>query len=405
MFISPPIMIPAAARGSHSPPASMAPPANMGALTSLRALLAWWVVVFHLAPLAPFHLHQSAPILHKGPVLVDCFFVLSGLVLFHVHPHILSGPDRWRAVAHFLAARIARLYPTHLAVLFGFVFLLGALHLATGFRPAQPDDFTATRLVEQLLLLHGIFLPAHGAWNFPSWSVSTECAAYLLAPLLFREIARASRPALLIAGGVVSVLVATGVESGWLTRSPEWLAVRVVLEFLLGALLRVFAGAAFPALLRVRMPALLLGWAAVLAFAPSGHPGLFLAAMVWLMLFLSLGEGWHGRLGAVCRYLGETSYAVYMCHALVLTVWAGLESRFDLGLFGAPVPAFLLLCCLIQAGACLLHHLVEIPGRRAVRGWAGRWLDPSAAAAAIGTHPAAVTLDTCASVSPRISTT
>ena len=180
---------------------------------------------------------------------------------------------------------------------------------------------------------------------------------------------------------------------------------RVTLEFSLGALLRVLAGAAFPALLRIRVAALRFGWAAVMVLAPSSHPGLFLAALLWLMLFLSLTAGWGGIAGAACRYLGETSYAVYMCHAFVLTVWAGVQSRADLGPFGAPVPAFLLLCLSIQAGACLLHHMVEVPGRRAVRGWADRRLgarQPIPAAADQSGSPAH---GTCASASPRISTT
>ena len=392
----------AAARAALEAAASL--PANMGALTSVRALLAWWVVVFHLAPLAPFHLDQSMPVLHKGPVLVDCFFVLSGFVLFHVHPRILSAAGKRQAVARFLLARLARLYPVHLAMLAAFVLLVGTLHLVSGFRPANPDAFTAASLVEQLLLLHGTLFPTFQAWNFPSWSVSSECAAYLLAPWLFRWIGAASRTIRLLCGAAIAILSVGGVETGWLT-APALLVLRVTLEFSLGALLRVLAGTAFPALLRFRVTGLLLGWASMLVLAPSIHPGLFLAAMVWLMLFLSLTPGWHGTLGAVCRYLGETSYAVYMCHALVLTVWAGLQSRLQLGLLDSPLPAFLALCGSIQAAACLLHHLVEIPGRRAVRGWAGRRFATPLPRAAGVDQAASPAPGTCASASPSISTT
>lgn len=399
-----------------NPPASAATrhiaaslPADMSALTSLRALLAWWVVAFHAAPLAPFHLDQAMPALGKGPVLVDCFFVLSGFVLFHVHPAILSGPHRRRAVAEFLVARLARLYPVHLAVLAGFVLMLGGLHIATGFRPADPAQFSAAALVEQILLLHGSVVPSFRAWNFPSWSISSEWAAYMLAPLMFRFIASASRPALLLGAAAVGVLVIDKTEIGW-PASVAGLLLRVITEFCLGALLRALAGDAAATLRRFRRPALLAGWSAVASLAWSAHSGLFLAAMIWTMVFLSLEPGWGGRLGAVSRALGESSYAVYMCHALVLTVWAGLASRAHLGLLGTPLGAALLLCLSVQGLAFLLHHLVERPARTALRGWTGQWLRPDRARGAVraGSQrefaPSSAP-GSCASVSPSTSTT
>jgi peptidoglycan/LPS O-acetylase OafA/YrhL len=193
-------------------------------------------------------------------------------------------------------------------------------------------------------------------------------------------------------------------ETGW-PGSPAGLVLRVVTEFCLGALLRVLAGAAAAQLRRFRRAALLAGWSAAASLAWSSHSGLFLAAMIWTMLFLSLDSGWSGRLGAVSRYLGESSYAVYMCHALVLTVWAGLASRTNLGLLGAPPAAALLLCLSIQGCASLLHHMVERPARTAVRGWARQRLRPvladgQRAASALSSAPGS-----CASLSPSTSTT
>ncbi len=346
-------------------------PADMGALTSLRALLAWWVVLFHLAPLEPFRLQQSAGMLGKGPVLVDCFFLLSGFVLFHVHPRILHRPDRRRAVASFLLARVARLYPIHLVMLAAFVALLGGLRLAVGFHPNDASAFSGAALIEQVLLLHGFALPTGEAWNFPSWSISSECVAYALAPLLFRGILAASRPLLLLCGCSIAGLVICGIESGQLSHFA-WVVPRVTGEFALGALLRLLAGHAFSALCRVRHLALASGWCALPLLAASNHAGLFFAAMAWLILFLSLTPGWHGRLGAIARYLGETSYAVYMCHAFVLLLWGGLASR----LHPSTTPFLVVgICVAVQASASLLHHLVERPARSAIRVRASRWLD------------------------------
>ena len=296
-------------------------PANMGGLTSLRALLAWWVVAFHAAPLAPFRLDQEGAWLDKGPVLVDGFFVLSGFVLFHMHARILCAPRRPYAVLEFLVARLARLYPVHLAMLAAFVLLIGTLRLAIGFHPADAQNFSLAALIDQLLLLNGIVGVDHQSWNFPSWSISSEWAAYMLAPLLFYGIVRARSWLLLLAGIGVGCLVIGGMETGRLPWLHAPLA-RVTLEFALGALLRRMAGAVTAPLCRIRVIALAFGWSGMLLLAGSHHPGLFFAALVWTMLFLSLNGGWTGRLGAVGRYLGESSYCVYMCHALILTIWA-----------------------------------------------------------------------------------
>ncbi len=355
------------------PSAEAAIPANMGALTSLRALLAWWVVAFHAAPLAPFRLDQNAAFLGKGPVLVDGFFVLSGFVLFHMHSRILCAPRRPHAMLEFLVARFARLYPVHLAMLAAFVLLLGTLRLAIGFHPADAQNFSLTGLIDQLLLLNGIIGVDDRSWNFPSWSISSEWAAYMLAPSLFYGIVKARCWLLLLAGIAIGGLVIGGMETGrlpWLHASVA----RVTLEFMLGALLRRMAGAITAPLCQVRLIALAFGWSGMLLLAGSHHPGLFFAALIWTMLFLSLNGGWTGHLGVVGRYLGESSYCVYMCHALILTIWGGLLSRLPLDRPGFVVPAAVLLCLSIQGSACLLHHLVERPARRAVRDWGRRGL-------------------------------
>ncbi len=355
------------------PPAAAMIPANMGALTSLRALLAWWVVAFHAAPLAPFRLDQNGAFLGKGPVLVDGFFVLSGFVLFHMHSRILCPPLRRHAMLEFLVARFARLYPVHLAMLTAFVLLIGTLRLAIGFHPADAQNFSLRALIDQLLLLNGIVGADHRSWNFPSWSISSEWAAYMLAPPLFYGIVTARSWLLLLAGIGVGCLVIAGMETDQLAWLHAPLA-RVTLEFALGALLRRLAGALTDALCRIRVLALGLGWSATLLLAGSHHPGLFFAALIWTMLFLSLNGGWTGRLGAVGRYLGESSYCVYMCHALILMIWGGLLSRLPLDRPGLAIPAAILLCLSIQGSACLLHHLVERPARHAVREWGRRGL-------------------------------
>ena len=90
-------------------------------LTSLRFFAAMWVVAFHywpnLSPVLP-------PLVAKGYLGVELFFVLSGFILCHVYlDSVADGGFRYGS---FLWARLARIYPLHLATLAG----IGAMALA-----------------------------------------------------------------------------------------------------------------------------------------------------------------------------------------------------------------------------------------------------------------------------------
>src|ERR1700712_1003436 len=93
-------------------------PVQLPALTALRAPLAWLVVLFHFCALEPFRTATGGiftPPLSNGPFAVDCFFILSGFVLFHVHSDIGIRFDAGK-IRQFLLFRLARLYPVHLTV-------------------------------------------------------------------------------------------------------------------------------------------------------------------------------------------------------------------------------------------------------------------------------------------------
>lgn len=355
---------------------------ELPALTSVRALLAWWVVAFHVLPVAPFGFNRRAPLLSKGMLAVDCFFLLSGFILCHVHPRILDAPRR-APVADFLVSRLARIYPLHAAMLAAFGANVVAYRLLRSHGHAFADD-TLPALLRQVLLVHG-WLPSNDfrSWNVPSWSISSEWAAYLLAPLIFFAITRASRHALLLllalGGGLAVWLLETGRMGHADLKIP-----RVVLEFTLGATMRALVPFVLPFLLRIRNPGLVVGWLACAVAAASPHPGLLLLGMSWVLLLLSLrSERTTGRLARLERvtiYLGETSFAVYMCHALVLMLWSGHQPRF---LAHAPaaelVVAALTLMLVIQLLASLLHHTVERPAQRWIRQRFRHWREPRGA--------------------------
>src|SRR5471032_1559875 len=84
-------------------------------LTALRFFAAMWVVLYHYWPNLNGE-HMPALVAH-GYLGVELFFVLSGFILCHVYlDQFASGRFRYGG---FLWARLARVYPLHIAALVG----------------------------------------------------------------------------------------------------------------------------------------------------------------------------------------------------------------------------------------------------------------------------------------------
>ena len=80
-------------------------------LTSLRFFAAMWVVAFHYWPNLS---SVMPPLVAKGYLGVELFFVLSGFILCHVYlDSVADGGFRYGS---FLWARLARIYPLHLEI-------------------------------------------------------------------------------------------------------------------------------------------------------------------------------------------------------------------------------------------------------------------------------------------------
>ncbi|MFL5337706.1 MAG: acyltransferase family protein, partial [Geminicoccaceae bacterium] len=176
------------------------------ALTSIRGIAAWWVVLFHLRLLlAPWLPSAAIALLDQGNLAVDLFFVLSGFVIaLNYGDRLASGratPTR-ADIADFLFRRFARIYPLHLLILLGFAAYFGAAILLGSATVAEQDPgyFLASLfLVQNWGFLHAL------KWNVPAWSISTEACAYLLFPLLLRFAAPARRPSWLLAASAILI--------------------------------------------------------------------------------------------------------------------------------------------------------------------------------------------------------
>lgn len=383
-------------------------------LDGLRALLAWWVVVYHArGPM--FSAIEQIPfgplgILDRGGLAVDVFMILSGFVIAFLmeRSHEPARP--------FLLRRFLRLFPAYVACLLPMLFLQGvlagniranAVHLEPAILDgllrgiAEPMQHLGLQLGAHLLMLHGAVPEtwlhnSAGAFLQPAWSISLEWQFYLVAPLAF-WLLRRGRPGIAVAIGVTILALATrplwpaglfGAYGAFLPLNLHWFAVGI-------GSFEVFRWAA-----RAQPAPRLLAWAPVaalaaiatlvaiqtvrLGFLRASTPAVWFPMALWSLVFAVLLAGRSSRAGpiatAVARllrwrplhFLGGISYSTYLVHWPVLTL---CQAAFR-SLFGPPPVVMLALHLavsfpLIAGASWLLYRYVEAPaidlGRRLAR--------------------------------------
>ena len=365
------------------------------ALDSLRGLCACAVAVGHVSSDGAL-----SDIFRNVALCVDFFFVLSGFVIAASYGAALRGGF---PVGRFMALRLGRLLPLHVAVLLGFLAIeLGMLLLqipsASGRAPF--DGLRSAETLPLFLLLVQIFVPdAVPHWNGPSWSIAAEMWVYLFAALglsLLRD-----RFRWVLAAAIPLCIVLLALLAGRLTEVTFLSPLRCLLGFAIGMLcfdlhrlLRArLAGASTGALSAAEWT---LGVAAAAGIFLLGEgAGAFAMPFVFaaLILFVAQHRGTlsRGLLAAPLRWLGKVSYSIYMVHMLVLTVFMKLLAALPptaalvadsaaAAQAGGPrltggaaadliTVAFLLL---VLAASAISYRLVEAPFRAASRRWVER---------------------------------
>ncbi|VDC51690.1 acyltransferase family protein [Brevundimonas mediterranea] len=346
-------------------------PADLRPITALRFGAAIWVAVYtyweNLAGAG------SSDLVDKGYLGVELFFVLSGFILSHVY--LQSAGEKRFSYRGFLWARVARVYPLHVATLVG-VGLLAAVALVAGMS-VDGNVLSWVSLPANLLMVHAWGLAPVAGWNHPSWSISAEWFAYLCFPLFAFVFWRArEKPVAAVVGTAAFLTVLYyGFErvAGFpLTEATiRWGALRIVPCFALGCALYLV----------YRKTPLKAPWtASAVSFGLmvlSAALGLWDGITVLLAgaLILSLASlpneraGWLASKPAV--YLGEISYSVYM----VCVPWKLLAVNLAAKLTDAPdkqlqLFVWLAILALLPVVAALSYHLVEHPARKALRGMA-----------------------------------
>lgn len=156
---------PAAAVTLRKPP--------LPALTGIRTLLAFSIVLFHFTP--P-HLGLLYPFVDSGYVFVGVFFLISGYILTY------NYADRAQTLnkRNFWVARFARLYPIYLLAL-----LVSVKMLEDEWAVRSHADFWKG-VVLTPLLLQGWSPDLATFWNTVAWTLSCEVMLYAAFPWLIR---------------------------------------------------------------------------------------------------------------------------------------------------------------------------------------------------------------------------
>ena len=352
------------------PPALTRHRRTLPALTGVRFLAAFYVVLFHGLPWLQQKYTLPRPVqtfLGNGYLAVNLFFILSGFILAYTYEGQIEGKTNR---LHFWVARFARIYPVYfLSLVLAYWFERG---LSFGTRTA-------------VLLMVQAWNPRTpqltGAWNYPAWTLSVEAFFYFCFPFLLPWMSRKSSRtffwmmAILV---VVCVVVHTPVLGlGDLDRSSLFinivpLPLLRLPEFLLGMVLGL-------KLLRNEAAEQGTGNALRTYFAAFGALVILsLPLGVWVSLVtipfailvyeLAIGETLLAKLLStqVMVLLGSASYAVYLLQFPIRS-WSRVVFSYlpeKLAPLGVPLTPLVLVLFSI-----LVFKLWEEPCRRAVRSW------------------------------------
>jgi len=338
--------------------------------TSLRGIAAVLVVAFHYAvPLRDvgFDVNRYTILVARGYLWVDLFFVLSGFILCHVYSNRLLDI---RSIALFFRARFARIYPLHIATL---LLLVGSQIALPRLAGISFDFGTKDTLWLNILNIHAWGMLTHYDWNFPSWSISAEFAAYLLFPVIC--IGMRSAPTITFSVLALSVVA----RMIFVSLTPpryhfEQLAVLECLQmFCLGVLLYRSRSFALRSSFRMTSALQLVSFTGIvfaMLFGLNDAALIFPFALLVYSTQADTGAAGHMLTSSPLVMLGEWSYSIYMIHIPVLFIlqmaWPGIAVQ-PLGLSApAAIVSLVLISTVVTAIlSCLSFHYFEKP----IRDW------------------------------------
>jgi peptidoglycan/LPS O-acetylase OafA/YrhL len=356
---------------------------QLPALTGIRTLLAFNIVLFHFTP--P-HLGPLRPFVENGFVFVNVFFLISGYILTY------NYVDRAATLVKrdFWLARFSRLYPVYLLAL-----LISFEMLKLEWSARSATEFWKG-LVLTPMLLQGWSPSLATFWNTVAWTLSCEVAFYAAFPWLIRLPwpRRPSRLVLLILGlWMIDILPAslylifnpdnltepaTRYTSTTLIRFLKYTPIPYAATFMAGiALARLQLAVTITQRRRFAIAAGALTALGMFFYLAAPHlPYLIKHGGLLLPLFACLVFGLSGQhaIASVFAWpplllVGESSYCLYLLHFNVYLLIHNHHLTERLGV--AALDPWISYAALIVISVAV-YKLVENPARKAILGRFGR---------------------------------
>jgi exopolysaccharide production protein ExoZ len=348
---------------SIEPPARIEPrPSNAGttlhSIQCLRAIAATIVVGFHahisfMPPSSSIYSSEESYIFGMGKVGVHIFFVISGYIMY------LSSFYKHRKLdaSRFFKRRLLRIYPVYWI----FVVIYLSIAIIIGTYP----NLSAGQFWGMLFLLPDSSPLVIG----PAWTLSYEVYFYLVFGVVMQF---GPARGLLALTGFFFASIVTGI----LLRPHDPLAVMATNGLLLEFVMGVWIGRLS---LRYGLPKAMGGLALV------GAIGCYAAGFVWGYDRLPSAIMWGipsamlvmgavifeqrstmGLLHPVQRlsWLGDSSYSLYLCHILLITLVITVSKAANVVLPVIPLSVVTTIAAILFA--ILFHKIVERPAMAAL---------------------------------------
>jgi exopolysaccharide production protein ExoZ len=318
----------------------------------LRAVAALLVVLFHgqqafATRVSPPSYENETYLFGFGAVGVHIFFVISGFIMVYT-----SRFDQGFSAASFYRRRLLRIYPIY--------WLCAALYFLVHGILGAPYDLPLQSLAGAILLLPGDAPLIIG----PAWTLTFELFFYFCFGLAMK--AGLERGLLLLAGTFVCAIT---IGLAFPVQSPWWgLATNtLLLEFIAGTAIGW-------AVVRQKLPrrggrVVILGAVALFAAGIMADYTQVPTVIIWGVpsALLVLGAVMHevnvgsGRAARWLGRFGDSSYALYLIHILIVTLALHLTTGRSGDMTVEPAIASFLIAVVALTVAELLHRGVERP--------------------------------------------
>ena len=356
-------------------------------LDGLRGVAALLVIWYHVFEGYAFASGGAIETLNHGYLAVDFFFILSGFVIGYAYD------DRWQStltLKDFFKRRLIRLHPM---VIMGAV--IGAITFALGGSQQWDGTHIATSMTMLAMLCAMFFIPAvpgHSCYevrgngemfplNGPSWSLFFEYIGNILYALFIRRLSTKALTVLVIVLAGAHAWFATfnisaygSIGVGWTLDTVNFWGglLRMLFPFTLGMLLsRKFTPIKIKGAFWICTLVLIALFSVPYLNEINGIHinGIYETCCVMLVFPLLVWIGASGNTTdnqstAICKFLGDISYPVYMIHYPIMYLFYAwlIENKLYTLEETWQVATSIFLGCIILAYLCL--RLYDAPLRR-----------------------------------------